>query len=552
MSHVSILDCTLRDGAYLVNKEFGDETIRGIIDGLIKSKIDYIEIGFFQDEGFGEGKTVYKNSRDAKRFIPNDKKGCMFTVLADFSRYSLENLDENTIDGVDAIRECFFKNERIEALDACRRIKEKGYKCFVQPVDILGYSDKELIDFLEKVNEIEPFCISIVDTFGSMYQEDLRRLFELIDHNLASSIKIGFHSHNNMQMSNALSQEFVRMTQGKREVVVDATLSGMGRGAGNTPTELIVQYMVDKYYSSYDIDTILDVIDVYMDNIRYRCSWGYATEYFVAGAYGAHVNNVSYLIKKNSIRSKDIRFILNKIGKEARKRYDYDLLESTYIEMLKSQVDDTEGKNKIKEYIGRRKVLVLAPGNTIDSHINEVKQYIETYNPVIIAINFLRKDIYPDFLYMSNKRRYQTLKEFDGFRDIKKIFTSNFTDEECDSNTLIVSFIKLVKCGWDSIDNSMLMLLRLLSDMEIEEVALAGFDGYETDSQKRNYITNSMEIVFVGQKAVEINEEIAEMLEDFNNTRRNDNMKIEFITPSRFKGILERGKTDTRSERTHA
>ena len=64
---------------------------------------------------------------------------------------------------------------------------------------------------------------------------------------MSSSIRIGFHSHNNMQLSNALSQEFVRITQGKREVVVDATLSGMGRGAGNTPTELIVQYMVDKF-----------------------------------------------------------------------------------------------------------------------------------------------------------------------------------------------------------------------------------------------------------------------------------------------------------------
>ena len=168
MCHVSILDCTLRDGAYLIDKEFGDEIIRGIIEGLIKTKIDFIEIGFFQNEGFGIGKTVYKNSKDAKRFIPKDKKGCTFTVLADYSRYSLINLDERTADGVDAIRECFFKHERLEALAACRSIKEKGYKCFVQPVDILGYSDKELIEFLEMVNEIEPFCISIVDTFGSM------------------------------------------------------------------------------------------------------------------------------------------------------------------------------------------------------------------------------------------------------------------------------------------------------------------------------------------------------------------------------------------------
>lgn len=79
----------------------------------------------------------------------------------------------------------------------------------------MGYSDYELLDLIEKVNAIEPFCFSIVDTFGSMYQEDLQRIFELINHNLVKTCKIGFHSHNNMQLSNALSQEFIRMSLGK-------------------------------------------------------------------------------------------------------------------------------------------------------------------------------------------------------------------------------------------------------------------------------------------------------------------------------------------------
>ena len=70
MSHVELLDCTLRDGAYLIDKRFGDRIIKGIVGGLVDAKMDYIEIGFFQDEGFVDGKTVYKNSSDASRFIP--------------------------------------------------------------------------------------------------------------------------------------------------------------------------------------------------------------------------------------------------------------------------------------------------------------------------------------------------------------------------------------------------------------------------------------------------------------------------------------------------
>ena len=169
MNHAQLLDCTLRDGAYLIDKKFGNATIRGIINGLVKANLDFIEIGFFQDEGFGDGKTVFKNSADAKRFVPQEKNGCQFTVLADYSRYSIENLDECTGDSIDAVRECFFKKERFDAIEVCKTIKAKGYKVFVQPVDILGYSDIELIEFIQLVNELEPYCLSIVDTFGSMY-----------------------------------------------------------------------------------------------------------------------------------------------------------------------------------------------------------------------------------------------------------------------------------------------------------------------------------------------------------------------------------------------
>lgn len=311
-----ILDCTLRDGAYLLDKYFGDNTIRGVISGLVDAGLDYIEIGFLQDDGFGEGKTVFLDSRQAQKYIPEKTENSQFTVLADFSRYSIENLDPFTGKSFQAVRACFFKHERMKAIPFFKRIKELGYKLFIQPVDILGYSDSELIEFLDIVNKIEPYCFSVVDTFGSMYMEDLQRIFSLIHHNLSMDSRIGFHSHNNMQMSNALSQMFLSISSGKREVIVDTTLSGMGRGAGNTPTELIAEYMNRAFYCEYNLDCILDLIDTYMDNIKTKCSWGYSTPYFIAGCYSAHVNNIAYLTQKPTIKYKDIRFILNKIGQE--------------------------------------------------------------------------------------------------------------------------------------------------------------------------------------------------------------------------------------------
>ncbi len=120
MQHAKLLDCTLRDGAYLIDKKFGDPVIRGIIDGLVKSRVDIIEIGFLQDDGFGEGKTVFKNGADAARFVPPEHGDSMFTVLADYSRFSADNLDQNPGNTFDAVRACFFKKDMMQLNSAVR------------------------------------------------------------------------------------------------------------------------------------------------------------------------------------------------------------------------------------------------------------------------------------------------------------------------------------------------------------------------------------------------------------------------------------------------
>lgn len=530
MNHAKLLDCTLRDGAYLVDKKFGDNTIYGIISGLEEANIDIIEIGFLQDEGMGEGKTVYNNAKDAKKFIPKEKGNTIFAVLADYSRYSIDNLEQNDGESIDAVRACFFKKERYEVIEFCKEIKRKGYKLFVQPVDILGYSDSEIIELVESVNELEPYCFSIVDTFGSMFVDDLQRVFSLIDHNLIYSSKIGFHSHNNMQMSNALSQEFLKISYGKRQVVVDTTISGMGRGAGNTPTELVAQYMVSKLGYNYDIDAILDVIDTYMDKIRSQCEWGYNTPYFIAGSYGAHVNNISYLTQKPTIRSKDIRYILNKIGSVERKRYNYDLLEKTYIDYLDSDIDDTEFLEKLKKEFFNRNVCIIAPGASITSREKELNDWIKKKKAIVITVNFLHENIKSDYVFMSNIRRYNYWRNDEKFNRCKRIVTSNLHELENETCNMI-SFTKLIKCGWKNMDNATILLLRLLDMLELKSISIAGLDGYDNTN---NYINEELELKEVRTVCIERNVEIQEMLTDFMKLKAH-NYPIEFITETRFK-----------------
>ena len=534
MNHAKLLDCTLRDGAYLIDKKFGDNTIHGIINGLVKTGVDLIEIGFLQDDGFGEGKTVFKDSTDAEKFVPKNRNGALFTVLADYSRYSIENLDFFTGQSFDAVRACFFKKERFDVIDFCKEIKRKGYKLFVQPVDILGYTDIELIEFIEQINALEPYCFSIVDTFGSMYAEDLHRVFELINHNLIDSCKIGFHSHNNMQMSSALSQEFLRMTFGQRRVVVDATISGMGRGAGNTPTELLAQYMVSKLGYTYDIDSLLDIIDEYMDNIRSRCSWGYDTHYFIAGAYSAHVNNIYYLQKKNSIKYKDIRYILNKIGAIPRKRYHYDLLEETYLNYLKSDIDDSKTIQELNNTLKGKNIVIIAPGKTAKTMADTIIKYIRDNDAVVISVNFRHEKIKSDYLYFSNVKRYSYWSNDNETQNIPKILTSNITDNPKE-NEKVVSFVELIKCGWEHMDNSVILLLRLLDKLNVNSIALSGLDGFDYQLiNSSNYANSEMELSNIdNEESKLLNKEIEEMLKDFIETKTGDET-ISFITPSRF------------------
>ena len=369
-----------------------------------------------------------------------------------------------------------------------------------------------------------------------MYEDDLLHVFSLIHHNLIPECRIGFHSHNNLQMSSALTQKFLNMSYGKRKVIVDSTISGMGRGAGNTPTELIAQYMVSKLGYHYNMDAILDVIDNYIGSIRTRASWGYDTNMFLAGNYSAHVNNIAYLKQKNSIRSKDIRFILNKVGERARKRYHYDLLEKVYYEYMHSEIDDTESLHLLKMELTGKNVVLLAPGKSILDESEKIIKYVKTNNAIVISVNFVDKKIKSDYIYMNNVKRYSEYLEQEEPYKVKKIFASNVKKIRDSQEERIISVHRLLKCGWEYMDNSSILLLRLLNLVKVAKIGIAGLDGYNYISPT-NYVSDNLEVYVPEGSAIVVNREIHEMLDDFLQTKNKDT-KVEFITKSRFSEVL--------------
>ena len=533
MRHARILDCTLRDGAYLVDKAFGENTQRGIIKGLIEAGIDIVELGFLQNEGFGEGKSVFKTPKEAAKYIPKDTTHTEFALMADFSRYDFKNLqDYDPTHRIQNIRLCFFKHERFESLKLIETIKQKGYKIFIQPVDILGYSDIEILELIEIINKSIPYALSIVDTFGSMYIEDLHRIWALINHNLHQDIQIGFHSHNNLQLSSALSQEFIRMSQNKRNVIIDSTLNGMGRGAGNTCTELIALYMNQKFSYGYKLDRILDSIDIYIDPLKKQCTWGYNIPYYIAGMCSAHTNNITYLLKKNNIASKDLMAILDEIDSQKRKRYDYDLLESTYLKHItQNNIDDHLAFDTLKNHLNCKNILILAPGKSLFTHKQKIYSFMQnTKDLVVISVNFCHQDFKSDFIFLSNIKRYEFWQNDKKFVCIPKILLSNITHDDSE-NSYILNLNRAIKKGWENLDNSMILLLRILDSFTLKSINIAGFDGYNPFEE--NYFDQELERNLTLGEIECINTQIVSMLEEYLETRTNDT-KINFLTESRF------------------
>ncbi len=531
---VELLDCTLRDGAYIVDAKFGTPAIKGIIQKLQDANVDIIECGWLKNSEHIEGTTFYHVPGDLKQYIVKRRQDITYVTMIDWDRYNLDYLPKCTHDSVDAIRVVFPHGKYREGLSVAKSIKEKGYGIYLQAANTLTYSDDDLRDMAREINELCPIAISIVDTFGAMYEEDLEHIIKVMNRELNPSIKMGFHSHNNQQLSFALSMHFVKMMKTlRRACIVDSSLCGMGRGAGNATTELVASYLNRKQHANYDMNAIMDAIDTYMESFQENYKWGYSTPYFIAGLYCCHVNNIAYLQKNHRTNARDMRIIIESLSTDDRRKYNYDLLEDKYIENQSREIDDSQDIEKIRAIIGKKEVLLIAPGKSTNDEQKKISQYIIKNNPIVIGVNAINTKYKFDFLIFINSVRYDYAKTTYGdiFLATPKILLSNIKTKG-EKNEYIVNFNRAVKRGWEHFDNAVIFTLRLLLHLHIKKVQIAGFDGFKT-YYNESYADVSLPTLNVDGKWDELNEEIKEIFRDLKDTT-DGRMDIQFLTDSIF------------------
>ena len=520
MNKVKLLDCTLRDGGYLNDWNFGKKAIKGTAERIAQTGVEFFEIGFIKEVPFNENRTVFPSVESIVPFITPKSPSMTYLGMIDCKcpppLDSIPDYDGTSVDGLRVI----FKKDRIDfAYDYCREIKKKGYKLFVQFVGTDSYSDIEFVETIQKFNSIMPYAMSIVDTFGTIKRKQFLRLVYLADNNMEKNITLGYHAHNNLQQAFGNAVTMVEMNL-NREICIDACVFGMGRGAGNLNLELFADHMNENYGTGYKIEPMLEIMDDYLNEIYSRRFWGYCLPYYLSATNGCHPNYAIYLEEKHSLTEKNFNEILRSIPPENRRNYKKEDAEKFYKQYMDQYVDDRGAVEKLKESFFGKDVLLIAPGMSIVREKEKIKSFIKEKNPVTVAVNCIPPDYGYDFVFSSNMRRYGDIRDESG---AKRIVTSNMKGLE--GWDYMLNFNSYALSEPDLIDNSGLMFLNFLSQVMPSEVYIAGMDGYSTEG---NYFKQSAD--YDSNTFHRRNEQIQIKLSEMAKT-----MKISMITESIYR-----------------
>ncbi|MGI6501528.1 MAG: aldolase catalytic domain-containing protein [Anaerostipes sp.] len=532
MNKVAVLDCTLRDGGYVNNFEFSEATIKTIISKLGKAHMDVIECGFLEDTEYDKDKSVYSRTEQIVPMIEKKRKRSMYVAMIVTGKMPASKVSPRTEDGIDGIRVTFHKKEIDEAFALGYALMDKGYEVFMQPVGTTTYKDSEILDLIERINEMKPYAFYLVDTLGKLYIKQLMKLFYLVDDNLDEDIVIGYHSHNNLQLSFSNAQALIQ-NRGKRSVMIDGSVLGMGRGAGNLCSEIMVQYINENMEYRYHTDNLIELIDDYINPISYVHPWGYRASYFLAATNNCHPNYVNFLLDKQTLNVKRLHQVLKKIPENERALYNEKLISSLYMNFQENEVDDSKALKKMEDWIKGKDLVVVAPGKSLLDERETIEKFLKNDNQFILTVNCIPDGMKPDALFISNQKRYHNLKqEYDlGNLDFPIIKTSNISTGGKNLNT--VNYADLVMEDPMISDNAGLMMFNLLIRIGVEKMSLIGFDGYHTNVE-RNYFAPKMINSAERDNLRKINKHIMKQLEVVKSQ-----IEITYITSSVYNGSQE-------------
>lgn len=293
---IKVLDCTIRDGGLVNNFQFDDAFVKAVYDTCVNIGVDYMEIGKIVDKKVMDPKVYgpwnFCEEEDIRRIVGNNDTNLKIAVMADIGRSFKENLKPKEDSVIDMIRVAAYIHQIPAALELLEDAHAKGYETTFNLMAISKVSDSHLEEALDLIMDSSADVVYVVDSFGTFYSETIKKLSRKY---LAlaedKNKEIGIHAHNNQQLAYANTIESLILGTN----YLDATISGLGRGAGNCPLELLMGFLKNP---KYHIEPLLKFIEQHILPLREKMHWGYDIPYMLTGQLNEHPRSAMDFIKR--------------------------------------------------------------------------------------------------------------------------------------------------------------------------------------------------------------------------------------------------------------
>ncbi|MFA6078173.1 MAG: aldolase catalytic domain-containing protein [Candidatus Omnitrophota bacterium] len=434
---LEILDCTVRDGGYLNDWAFSKKMVKEICRSLSKTGVDIVELGF-RNQPSGKDESIWRSvSEDLVNEMMSGVSGISAALMIDIGKGDFESIPEAGTSRVKMYRVACHKDKIKEAMRLCEDIKAKGYKTSLQLMGISSLSEKELSDIIKPLTESSLDYVYIADSYGSLFPQDIKRYVEVLK---LTGKRIGFHAHNSLQLAFANSLEAVNCGAD----IIDGTIYGMGRGAGNLPLEVMVAYIEKTLgHKRYNSIPILDLIDRYFVALKQDLGWGYSLPYMLSGILEVHPNYAKHLADYHEYSVDDMMKALevvkglNPVGFD--KGVIDKIMESGFVSGVEKSAsidhDPKELKMLLKDrpaaYQDRHKdrdFLILGNGPSLKACEQDIKSFIDKYDPIVMGANYLGGLFVPDYHAFSNKKRFINYVDAVS-KDSKLLLSTSFDDD---------------------------------------------------------------------------------------------------------------------------
>jgi len=284
---LKVLDCTIRDGGLVNDHQFEDGFVKAVYDTCVAAGIDYMELGYkastkiFAKDDFGAWK--FCDEDDLRRIVGENDGSLKLTAMADAGKSDWRTdilAKEQSV--LDVIRVAFYAHQLSEAVDMIKDAADKGYEVTANLMAVTTNTEQEVDQVLEVIAESPADVMVVVDSFGAMYSEQVAILVErYLEAVKPKGKEVGMHAHNNQQLAFANTIEAIIRGANR----VDASMAGLGRGAGNCPMELLIGFLRNP---KFHIRPIYQLLQNYMLPLQEKVEWGPYVQYQMTGQRNEH------------------------------------------------------------------------------------------------------------------------------------------------------------------------------------------------------------------------------------------------------------------------